>query len=77
MIGHCLVTFISVKLSFPSFFKTYANNTFISNIIWCPVAIRNVTTGGVLRGIFVSKREEEGVNCLVKSFITCEIHEGS
>jgi hypothetical protein len=71
-----LVTFIFVKIPFPSFFKTYADNTFISNVIWCPVAIRNFTTDGVLRGIFVPKREEEGVNCVVKSFITCEIHEG-
>jgi len=26
-------------------------------------------------GIFVSKREEEGINSVVKSFINCEIHE--
>jgi len=59
-----------------SFFKTYVDNTFIFNVICCAVALRNFTTDGVLRGIFVSKKEEEGVNWVVKSFITCEIHEG-
>ena len=58
------------------FLKTYDDNTFISRGIRCPVAIRNFTIDRLPRGIFVSKREEEGVNCVVKSFITCEIHEG-
>jgi len=83
--GHCLVNFISVNISFPcnkcsvstpQFLKTYTDNTFISRGIRFPVAIRNFTIDKLPSGIFVSRREEEGVNCVVKSFISCEIHEG-
>ena len=58
------------------FIKAYTDNTFISRGIRFPVAIRNFTIDRLPSGIFVSKREEEGVNCVVKRFISCEIHEG-
>jgi hypothetical protein len=54
----------------------YFVKTFVSHVTWCPVAMRNFTTDRVLKGIFVFKGEEERVNCVVKSFITCEIQEG-
>jgi len=83
--GHCLVTFISVNIYFlviiavshpAHFFKTYVDNTFISRGISCPVAIRKICIDRLPSGLFVSKREEEVINCVVKSFLTCEIHEG-
>jgi hypothetical protein len=53
------------------FFKTL-----IFHVIWCPVAMWNFSTERVLRGKFVSEGEEERINCVVKSHITFEIHEG-
>jgi len=53
------------------FFKTL-----IFHVMWCPVAMWNFSTDRLLRGKFVSDEEEERINCVVKSLITFEIHEG-